>query len=82
MEIEYKYYFKNECRPLASLSLHEVANFACPGGFVLPLEKPDAYALYYVIEGKGVYSLSGTEFPVREGDICWNVSLPIWALIK
>jgi AraC family transcriptional regulator of arabinose operon len=69
MELEYKFYFKNECRPLASLSLHEVAGFACPAGFVLPLEKSDAYALYYVIEGKGVYTLSGTEFPAREGDI-------------
>jgi AraC-like DNA-binding protein len=69
MEINYKFYFKNECRPLASLSLHEVASFTCPSGFVLPLDKPDAYALYYVIEGKGVYSVSGTEFPVREGDI-------------
>jgi len=69
MELEYKFYFKNECRPLASLSLHEVAGFACPSGFVLPLEKPDAYALYYVIEGKGVYTLSGTDFTAREGDL-------------
>jgi len=69
MELDYKFYFKNECRPLASLSLHEVAGFACPSGFVLPLEKPDAYALYYVIEGKGCYTLSGTDFTVKEGDL-------------
>ena len=74
MELEYKFYFKNECRPLASLSVHEVAGFACPAGFVLPLEKPDAYALYYVIEGKGVYAVAGTEFPAREGGHFCHVS--------
>ena len=69
MELEYQFYFKNECRPLASLSLHEVAGFDCPGGFVLPLEKPNAYALYYVVNGRGIYTLAGSEYPAREGDI-------------
>ena len=68
-EPNYKYYYKNDFRPLVSLSLHEVAGFDCPSGYVLPLKKPDAYALYYVIEGRGVYTLNGTEFPVAEGDI-------------
>ena len=69
MEPNYKYYYKNEFRPLASLSLHEIAGFDCPSGYVLPLKKPDAYALYYVMEGKGIYTLSGTDFPVAERDI-------------
>jgi len=69
MEPEYKYYFKNEFRPLASLSLHEIAAFSCPSGYVLPLVKPDAYALYHAGEGKGVYTLSGAEFHVTAGDI-------------
>jgi AraC-like DNA-binding protein len=69
MEPKYKYYYKNEFRPLSSLSLHEVAGFDCPSGYVLPLEKPDAYALYYVMEGKGIYTLSDTEFPAGENDI-------------
>jgi AraC-like DNA-binding protein len=69
MELEYQFYFKNECRPLASLSLHEVAGFDCPGGFVLPLEKPNAYALYYVVNGRGIYTLAGSEYPAHEGDI-------------
>ena len=68
-EPNYKYYYKNDFRPLASLSLHEVAGFDCPPGYVLPLKKPDAYGLYYVMEGKGVYTLSGTEFPVGENDL-------------
>ena len=67
MELEYQFYFKNEFRPLASLSLHEVAGFDCPAGNILPLKKPDAYALYYVVSGKGVYTLAGSEFPAREG---------------
>jgi AraC-like DNA-binding protein len=69
MELEYQFYFKNECRPLASLSVHEVAGIECPAGFILPLEKPNAYALYYVVGGKGIYTLSGSEFPAQEGDI-------------
>ena len=69
MEAIYKYYYKNEFRPLVSLSLHEVAGLDCPSGYVLPLKKPDSYALYYVMEGKGVYTLSGTEYPVTENDI-------------
>jgi len=68
-EPNYKFYYKNDFRPLASLSLHEVAGFDCPSGYVLPLKKPDAYGLYYVMEGKGVYTLDGAEFPVGENDL-------------
>jgi AraC-like DNA-binding protein len=69
MEIEYQYYFKNQYRPLGSLSLHEVASMNCPASFVLPIEQPDAYAVYLVDEGKGVYTLGTTEFPVKKNDI-------------
>ena len=68
-EPNYKYYYKNSFRPLASLSIHEVAGFDCPPGYVLPLKRPDAYGLYYVLEGKGVYILDGAEFPVRDNDL-------------
>jgi len=69
MEIEYQYYFKNQFRPLASLSLHEVASFGCADSHVLPLEKTDAYAVYMVGEGSGIYTLGGTEFPVKKYDV-------------
>ena len=69
MDIEYHYYFKNQFRPLASLSLHEVAYFTCPASFTLPIERPDAYAVYIVDEGKGVYALGDTEFAIKEYDI-------------
>ena len=65
----YKYYYKNDFRPLASLSLHEVAGFDCPPGYTLPLKRPDAYGLYYVTEGRGVYILDGAEFPVADDDL-------------
>jgi AraC-like DNA-binding protein len=68
-EPNYKYYYKNDFRPLASLSLHEIAGFDCPPGYVLPLKKPDTYGLYYVMEGRGVYTLNGSVFPVDEGDL-------------
>jgi AraC-like DNA-binding protein len=68
-ELEYKYYYKNELRLLTSLSLHEVAGFDCPPDHVLSLKKPDFYALYYVMIGKGIYTLDGTDFPVGENDI-------------
>jgi hypothetical protein len=68
MEPVYKFYFKNAFRPLASLSLHEAACFECPGGYTLPFEKPDAYAIYSVVEGKGFYTLSGKEYPAGEGE--------------
>ena len=69
MEPKYRFYYKNEFKPLASLSLHEVAGLDCPPGYALPLEKPDAYALYFVMEGRGIYTLSGTEFHAAENDI-------------
>jgi len=69
MEVEYHYYFKNQFRPLASLSLHEVAYFTCPPAYILPIERPDAYAIYLVDEGKGIYTLGGKEFTVKEYDL-------------
>ena len=69
MEIEYHYYFKNQFRPLASLSLHDVAYFTCPPSYALPIEHTDAYAIYLVDEGKGLYTLGDTEFPVEEYDM-------------
>ena len=69
MEPTYHYYFKNKFRPLASLSMIEVAYFTCPESYVLPLDCPDAYSLYMVDEGKGIYTLGGVEFPVKEYDI-------------
>ena len=69
MEPTYIYYFKNQFRPLASLSLHETASFSCPASYVLPIERPDTYAIYLVVEGKGVYTMGGTEFPVKKNDI-------------
>ena len=35
-EPNYKYYYKNDFRPLASLSLHEVAGFDCPPVMCFP----------------------------------------------
>jgi AraC-like DNA-binding protein len=69
MEPVYHYFFKNQYRPLGSLSLHEVASFSCPESYVLPLERPDAYAVYLVDGGKGMYTLAGREFKVKEYDI-------------
>jgi len=62
-------YFKNELRPLASLSLIEFACFDCPAGFVLPLKKPDVFALYYVMRGKGVYTVGDSQYPASAGDV-------------
>ncbi|MDR3200994.1 MAG: AraC family transcriptional regulator [Spirochaetales bacterium] len=67
MEPHYKFHFRNRFMPLASLSLHEAACMECPAGYTLPLEKPDAYALYCVVTGKGIYTLSGREFPLETG---------------
>jgi AraC-like DNA-binding protein len=69
MEAEYHYYFKNQYRPLGSLSLHEVASFTAPPSYTLPLERTDAYAVYLVDEGKGVYVLGGTKFQVKKHDL-------------
>jgi len=69
MEPEYVYYFKNQFRPLASLSLHEMASITCPASYVLPIERPDAYAVYLVYQGKGTYTLGTAEFKVKEDDI-------------
>jgi AraC-like DNA-binding protein len=69
MKPTFHYYFKNQFKPLASLSLSEVAYFGGLEPYTLPLERPDAYAVYLVVEGKGVFSLGGSEFPVRVNDV-------------
>jgi len=69
MELNYKFYFKSEVKPLLSLSLQEIACFECPCGYVFPLEKPNAYSLYIVYDGKGVYTSSGTKYHVKQNDI-------------
>ncbi|MCL2185414.1 MAG: AraC family transcriptional regulator [Treponema sp.] len=69
MEPTYHYYFNNKFRPLASLSLHEIAGFSCPASYVLPIERPDSYAIYLVYDGKGIYTVNNKEFPVKENDI-------------
>jgi len=69
MELEYRYYYKNEFKPLSSLSLNEVAGMDCPSGYVLPLKHCDTYALYYVMEGKGNYTLGDTDYHVEQNDI-------------
>jgi len=68
-EPNYHYYFKNQFRPLGSLSMHEVAYFTTPQSYILPIDRPDAYALYLIDEGKGIYTIGGKEFPVKEYDI-------------
>jgi AraC-like DNA-binding protein len=69
MEAEYHYHFKNQFRPLGSLSLHEVSSFTCPASYVLPIEQANSYAVYLVDKGKGVYTLGNTKFPVKECDV-------------
>jgi len=68
MDVEYHYFFKNQFRPLGSLSFHEVAYFTCPQSYILPVEKPDSYAVYIVDEGMGVYTLGGKDFIIKEYD--------------
>jgi len=69
MEITYHFYFKNQFKPLASLSLHEMAYMSCPESSVLPMERPDSYALYLAVSGKGKYTIGGTDFQVKENSI-------------
>ena len=69
MEPTYHYFFKNQFRPLASLSLHEAAYFSCPESYVLPLDCTDSYAIYLVVGGKGIYTMGEKEFHVKEYDM-------------
>ena len=69
MEPTYHYFFRNKFKPLASLSLHEIAYFSCPKSYTLPLECPDCYAVYLVINGKGLFTMGEKEFPVKENDM-------------
>jgi AraC-like DNA-binding protein len=69
MELDYVYFFKNQFRPLASLSLHETALLTCPASSVLPMEQPDSYAVYLVVDGYGTYNLGGADFSIKKDDI-------------
>nr|AGS54133.1 response regulator receiver protein [uncultured bacterium contig00021] len=68
MEPKYDFYVKNDLKAVDSLVLREFCTIKCPPGYVLPVKKPDKYSLYFVGEGKGVYTLGGKEFPLSESD--------------
>jgi len=67
METRYHFYFKNEVRPLTSITLHKIASFECSPGDVLPQVKADSFALYLVSKGRGIYTVMETEYKVIEG---------------
>jgi len=69
MGLIHHFFFRNEVRPLSSISLHEITSFECNSGGVLELEDTGAYAMFLVSKGKGIYSVSETEYHVKEGDI-------------
>jgi AraC-like DNA-binding protein len=69
---EYKFFYRTEMRPLASLSLYEVGSFRLSGGNSVDLDKGVSYGLYFVVEGKGVYKRGGTEYPLEEGS-CFSL---------
>jgi AraC-like DNA-binding protein len=67
MEPKYRFYFSNDYRPLSSLSVHEAGCMEYPANHTISLEKPESYALYIVVKGKGAYTLEDREFPAEEG---------------
>jgi len=69
MEPNFQFFFRNEVKPLASISLDEIASFECPSDYVVPLEDTGAYALFLVSKGRGTYTVSEAEYHVKEGDM-------------
>jgi len=69
MEPNFNFYFWNETKPLASITLREIASYDCPCDYVVPLEDTGAYALFLVSKGKGTYTVSENEYRVKEGDM-------------
>ena len=65
-EVQYKFYYKSEARPLSSLSVHEEACAVCPPGHCIEQKSPAGYGLYVVVEGKGRYSSKG-DFALEMG---------------
>jgi AraC-like DNA-binding protein len=64
---EYRYFYRTEMRPLASLSLYEVGCFRVRCGNTINLEKSNSYGLYFVADGKGVYTRDGEKYPLEAG---------------
>ncbi len=69
---EYHFFYRTEMRPLASLSLYEVGCFNLSCGNTVHLDKSNSYGLYFVIEGKGVFTQDGVEHPLDEAS-CFAV---------
>jgi AraC-like DNA-binding protein len=76
MQLDYTFFYRNTFRPLASLSLHEVACVPCPKGYTRKIQKALSYSIYCVIAGKGVFALTGGgasfSFSLAAGD-CFAV---------
>ncbi len=64
---EYKYSFKNQFRTMASMSVYRTGHQQCSGGVHRGLEIRDFYLIHFVMEGRGVYTLSGRQHPVQKG---------------
>jgi AraC-like DNA-binding protein len=67
LEVQYKFYYKSEARPLSSLSVHEEGCAVCPPGHRVEEKSPADYGLYIVVEGKGRYSSGKGDFSMEMG---------------
>ena len=63
----YKLSFKNQFRTMASLTVYRTGRQQCPAGYSRGEEIRDFYLIHYVMQGRGVFTLNGKDFPVRAG---------------
>lgn len=64
---EYKYSFKNQFRTMASMSVYRTGHQQCNENYHRGLEIRDFYMIHFIMEGCGVYTLNGKQYPVKKG---------------
>lgn len=68
MQNHYKNSFKAEDKELVSLSVYNVGNQKCDGGYQWGPGIRDHYLIHYIINGKGTYTVRGNTFDLKTGD--------------
>lgn len=65
--------FFNEPRMYDYVSLCQIGDLSCYGGYEIPKHEQFCYEISYIVSGKGMYYTNNVAYPVKEGDIYLNL---------
>lgn len=73
MVFHFDHVFFHNPQQFESISLYQIGDLSCKGGYVVHEHKQICYEISYIVSGKGWYKVGDVSYPVKEGDIVLNV---------